>query len=81
SAFQHNTLGSPFYDWRLSSPVFRNPDYYENVLRIHRAFEKEKPEVIIDPENLMAGFFTRLPHLRARYIKIPEGYSLKPVSN
>lgn len=81
SAFKNNTLGSPFYDWDLCAPVFQNPDYYENLLRVHRAFEKEKPEVIIDPENLMAGFFVRLPQLRAQYVKSPEGYSLKAVSN
>jgi hypothetical protein len=81
SAFKHNTLGSPFYDWDLSSPVFRNPDYYENLLLVHRSFEKEKPEVIIDPENLMNGFFVRLPQLKAQYVKTPEGYSLKPISN
>lgn len=81
SVFKNNTLGSPFYDWDLCAPVFQNPDYYENLLRIHRAFEKEKPEVIIDPTDLMAGFFVRLPQLKAQYIKSPEGYSLKTISN
>lgn len=81
AAFTHNVLGSSFYDWDLSSPVFLNPDYYENLLSVHRAFEKEKPEVIIDPENLMAGFFVRLPQLKAQYVKSPEGYRLKSISN
>jgi hypothetical protein len=81
AVFKQNTLGSPFYDWDLSSPVFRNPDYYENLLLVHRAFEKEKPEVIVDPENLMDGFFVRLPQLKAQYVKTPEGYTLKTISN
>lgn len=81
AVFKQNTLGSPFYDWDLSSPVFRNPNYYENLLLVHRAFEKEKPEVIVDPENLMDGFFVRLPQLKAQYVKTPEGYTLKTISN
>jgi hypothetical protein len=81
SVLRDNTLGSAFYNWDLSSPVFRNPDYYENLLLVHRVFEKEKPEVIIDPEDLMAGFFKRLPQLKAQYEKVPEGYVLKPISN
>lgn len=81
SIFLNNTLGSPFYDWDLASGVFRNPDYYENLFRVHRAFEKEKPEVIIDPQNLMAGFFRRLPELRKLYAKSPQGYTLKKISS
>lgn len=81
SAFRDNTLGTSFYNWDLCAPVFRNPDYYENLLLVHRSFEKEKPEVIIDPENLMAKFFDKLPQLKDQYTKSPEGYKLKTVSN
>lgn len=81
SAFRDNTLGGSFYSWDLSAPIFRNPDYYENLLLVHRAFEKEKPEVIVDPENRMAKFFEKLPELNDLYTKSPEGYRLKTVSN
>lgn len=81
AVFRDNTLGLSFYDWDLSERIFKNPDYYENLLHVHRAFEKEKPEVIIDPENLMAAFFNRLPQLRELYTKSPEGYQLKSLSN
>lgn len=81
AAFRDNTLGASFYNWDLSAPVFRNPDYYENLLLVHRFFEKEKPEVIVDPDNLMAKFFEKLPQLKDQYIKSPEGYRLKTVSN
>lgn len=81
AVFRDNTLGGSFYNWDLSAPIFRNPDYYENLLLVHRLFEKGKPEVIIDPENLMAKFFEKLPELKAQYIKSPEGYQLKTVSN
>lgn len=81
SAFLKNTLGSPFFDWSLSGPVFGSPDYYENVLLVYRSFEKEKPEVIIDPKNRMAAFFRRMPELKKLYAKSPEGYRLKKISN
>lgn len=76
--FVDNKLGSAFYNWDLSKPVFTKPDYYENLLLVSRSFETEKPEVIIDPQNLMAKFFARLPQLKAQYDKTPEGYTLKP---
>jgi hypothetical protein len=81
SAFTNNTLGSPFYQWDLCEPVFKNPDYYDNLLFVHRGFTAEKPEVIFDPENLMNGFFKRLPALKSQYQKSPEGYRLKKLSN
>lgn len=81
AVFRDNTLGSSFYDWDLSQRIFKNPDYYENLLKVHRSFEKERPDVIIDPQNLMAAFFKRLPQLQAMYVKSPEGYQLKNSSN
>jgi len=81
SLFLHNQLSVPFFDWSLCGPIFQQPDYYEHVLLVNRAFEKEMPEVIIDPKDLMDGYFTRLPILKIKYEKIPEGYRLKKVSN
>lgn len=81
SAFRDNTLGGAFYNWDLAAPFFNNPDYYENLLLVHRSFEKEKPEVIVDPDNLMAKFFEKLPQLKDQYVKSPEGYRLKTISN
>jgi hypothetical protein len=79
--FLNNTLGSPFYEWKLYQPIFEHPDYYDHVLMVHHAFEKEKPDVIVDPNNLMAGFLDRLPTLKLSYEKSPEGYRLKKISN
>lgn len=81
SLFVKNSLGSPFYDWSLAADVFNNPDYYENLLLVHRAFQKEKPQVIIDPQNLMAPFFKRLPELAALYRKSADGYTLKKINS
>lgn len=79
--FLHNQLAVPFYEWSVYKPVVENPDYYEHTLFIHRAFEKELPEVIVDPKNLMQGVFTYLPGLKVKYEKSPEGYRLKQLNN
>lgn len=76
--FQYNTLAVPFYEWSLFQPIVEQPDRYDHVLLIHRAFKKEMPDVIVDPKNLMEGFFNRLPELKEKYEKSPEGYRLIP---
>lgn len=81
SWFRNNRLACPFYEWDLCKPVFEQPDYYENVLMVHRSFVQDMPDVIIDPENLMSGFFERLPSLKSKYEKSEEGYRLKKISN
>ena len=74
--FLNNQLGVPFYEWSLYKPVVEQPYYYEHAFIIHRAFEKELPDVIVDPKNLMERVFTYLPGLRVKYEKSPEGYRL-----
>jgi hypothetical protein len=78
--FLYNQLATSFYDWELCRPVFEQPDYYEHVLQVNRSFGTELPEVIIDPKNLMKGFFDRIPALEAKYEKSNEGYRLKKES-
>ncbi len=75
--FLNNQLATSFYDWGMCRSIFEQPDYYEHILMVHRSFENDLPEVIIDPKNLMKGFFERIPSLEARYEKSPEGYRLK----
>jgi hypothetical protein len=79
--FLNNRLAPSFYDWSLCQAIFAQPDYYEHLLMVHRSFEADFPEVIIDPKNLMKGFFEKLPALEARYEKSPEGYRLKKINN
>jgi hypothetical protein len=76
SIFLDNQLAPPFVDWSLTKDVFEHPDYYENVLLIRRYFQGNFPEIIVDPRNLMEGYFNHLPALRQRYEKVPEGYRL-----
>lgn len=75
--FIDNQLATSFYEWKLCQTIFEQPDYYDHVLMVNRGFEADLPEVIVDPNNLMKGFFERIPALNAKYEKSTEGYRLK----
>jgi hypothetical protein len=79
--FVENQLATSFYEWNVSSSIFEQPDYYNNLLIVSRSFEADPPEIIVDPKNLMKAFFERIPALKAKYDQSPEGYRLKKVSN
>ena len=65
--YQKNKLAGYFLDWELSREIFEQPDYYENVLLVNKAFRSDQPDVVVDPNNLMRKFFDRIPELNARY--------------
>ncbi len=75
SVFTNNKAASYFLNWRLSKEVFENPDYYENVILVSDSFERDQPEIIIDPENKMGKFFDRLPQYKTQYKKEGEVYT------
>jgi 4-amino-4-deoxy-L-arabinose transferase-like glycosyltransferase len=74
AAFLNNTSSPAFLDWHLSKKIFDEPHVYENVLLVNRLFEKDPPEIILDPENRMEGFLDRIPHLKSQYQKSGQGY-------
>ncbi|MBX2964984.1 MAG: hypothetical protein KF845_02475 [Cyclobacteriaceae bacterium] len=71
--YLHNTVSPPFINWKLTREIFDHPNYYENVLLVSRLFEKDPPEIIIDPENRMEKFFDRTPALQRKYKKAEAG--------
>lgn len=72
--YRDNYLATPFLSWRLSQPIFENPDYYNNVTRVYNALKTDPPEIIIDSRNLMAGFFDRMPEFKSRYVRQGDRY-------
>jgi hypothetical protein len=68
-AYVKNTVAPPFISWPLSKPIFERPDEYESVLLVNRMFQKDPPEIILDPENRMEKFFERIPALKIQYKK------------
>lgn len=75
--FVSNKLAGSFYEWDVCHSIFEQPEYYENVLLVSRGLGYDLPEVIIDPKNLMEKFFDKLPALKTKYERFPEGYRLK----
>lgn len=75
--YRDNFLATPFVNWQLSQDIFRNPDFYENVTQVYRAFKADPPELVIDRENLLGDFFNRMPEIKASYERQGDGYVRK----
>lgn len=65
--FENNKMGTGFYDWQLTRPVFTELNYFDNVVLIDKAFELAAPDIIVDEENLMLNVFKRIPKLQTQY--------------
>lgn len=78
--YRANYLATPFLNWQLSQEIFRNPDYYKNVTRVYRSFQKDSPDIIIDRENLLGSFFNRMPTVKSEYVRVGDHY-VRRVSN
>lgn len=74
SVFLKNRSASYFLDWNLSKEVFDHPDYFESVIMVSDSFDKDQPDIIIDPHDKMGKFFDRLPKYKGQYKKEREIY-------
>ncbi len=71
--YLENRLATPFLNWGLSSPIFKEADRYENMITINKYFERDAPAVIIDSEEVMPNVLERIPLLKKKYKRTPEG--------
>lgn len=71
--YRDNVLGTPFLNWSLAEQIFKEPEYYDHIGIIYDGF-LDKPDVIVDPSNLMAPFLDKIPELRRHYTRTAEGY-------
>lgn len=76
--YQNNHFAGFFLNPELSKEIWQNPDIYENVILMNSIFEKDAPEVIIDPQDWMKPFLNRLPKWKKEYVR--EGIYYKPIS-
>lgn len=76
-AFASNKLSSGFYEWNLCKNVFTHLNYFDNQVLIDKVFAEDKPEVIIDENDLMEEVFNKLPAWRIKYSKEGNIYILK----
>lgn len=65
---------TPFLNWKLSGPVFKETEYYDNLTLVFRGLESDPPDVIIDEEDIMSGLLLALPKLRVEYERRGKNY-------
>lgn len=62
--------GSAFINWEVSKAVLEHPDTYQNVALIYEKFQEEKPQYIIDNEQVFPAIFQRIPELGKVYERV-----------
>lgn len=72
--YERNRPASFFLDWRISQPVFEQPEVIEHILLLDRCFQRHLPEVIVDPDNYLPSVIARLPRLQGRYQRQGENW-------
>ena len=75
--FTNNKAATPYINWKLAQSVFNEPEYYQSVVEVYEAFVNDPPDLIIDPENKMKPFLTRIPALRNEYVRRGDSYVRK----
>lgn len=78
--YRENTLATPYLNWNLSQKILRHPEYYDNVTHVYHSFKNDPPDIVFDKENLLKGFFDRMPDIKAMYVRSGDRY-LRKVSN
>ncbi|WP_020527938.1 hypothetical protein [Flexithrix dorotheae] len=74
SYYQHQSIATPYYNWKLSQRHFGNMDTYSTLIEIYKNFEKDFPEIIVDKsDNQFASkLFNNIPLLEEKYEKSNE---------
>ncbi|MEO1053889.1 MAG: hypothetical protein AAFX87_24845 [Bacteroidota bacterium] len=70
--YQHNTLATPYLNWRMSQEVLSNLNYYDNQVRILESFKYDSPEVVYDLEGRFPNILERIPELESMYEKTDD---------
>ena len=73
TAYQKATTATPFVNWTISQQLFTETAYYDNLIRIKTAIDKDTPEMIVDLEGVMEEVFVKIPALQKQFAIIP-GY-------
>lgn len=77
SPFLKNKPAGIFLEWNLAKPVFDDPQYYQHVVAVAQAFQKDPPDLILDPHQKLAAFMPFLPEIQREYKQ--EGNSYRRV--
>lgn len=71
--YRDNVMATPFLNWHLSERIFSEPEYYDNITRVHEGFA-DRPDVVIDPANRLKPFLDNIPELRKEYTRSGNTY-------
>lgn len=69
SPLLNNKPAGIFLEWKLTEPVFNEPQYYQHVSAVATALQKDPPELILDPNNKLEGFIPFLPEIQRKYYR------------
>ncbi len=78
SAYKSSKLATPYLNWDLSSKLFLNPNYYDNISHIYQQFSMDPPEVIIDDKGVLGPVFEKMPKVSGKYRQSGNIYFLRP---
>ena len=79
TVFRTNQQAGYFLEWELSRAILEHPEYYENVMLVSQSINSGQPDLIIDQQDKMKGFFERVPELRRQYVRDGDFYlKVKP---
>lgn len=67
--YKEAKLATPYFNWRLSKPLFDSPEYYDSITRIFIDFKNDPPEVIIDTHNHLGKVMNYIPWLKENYTR------------
>ncbi len=63
------SLATPYLDWQMAQRHFANLDKYNIIIEIHKNFQKNMPDVIIDEKKFVPKLFAAIPVLAQKYQK------------
>jgi hypothetical protein len=71
--YRNASLAGPFLNYPLSKQILRDIKSYENLTAVYLAFIQEKPEYIIDEDQIFEDLLSNFPALKGRYTMEREG--------
>jgi len=74
------THGSNFLDWKLSKEILESPNNISSIESVFVGIKDDYPDFIIDPNDYLKHFLSRIPELDQKYELLPEGKVYKRVN-
>lgn len=73
SHYNHSQSSLSLINWSLSKSYFTENSNYPKLVFIYNQFLKDKPEYIVDTNNVMENFLKKFPKLQSQYQLVEKG--------